>query len=39
MIFNILYHEPSAHGGATHTPFVVPRTGGDRDLEHQLTAE
>lgn len=30
---------PSAHGGASHSPFIVPRTGGDRELEHRLTAE
>ena len=30
---------PSAHGGATHSPFVVARAGGDRYLEHQLTAK
>jgi hypothetical protein len=25
-------------GGTSHSPFIVARTGGDRDLEHQLTA-
>ena len=31
--------QDSVHGGARHSPFVVDRTGGDRDLEHQLTAK
>jgi hypothetical protein len=31
--------QDSAQGGPTHSPFIVPRTGGDRELEHQLTAE
>ncbi len=34
----IVAPEP-AHGGARHSPFVVARTGGDRDLENQLAAD
>jgi hypothetical protein len=30
--------QDSVHGGDTHSPFIRPRAGGDRDLEHQLTA-
>ena len=29
---------PMANGGS-HSPFIVARSGGDRELEHQLTAE
>ena len=29
--------QKSVHGGAGHSPFVVDRTGGDRDLENRLT--
>ena len=37
VVDDLSIHE-SAHGGPSHSPFIVPRAGGDRDLEHQLTA-
>jgi hypothetical protein len=30
---------PSATGGPRHSPFVVDRAGGDRDLENRLTTD
>ena len=38
VVDDLSIHE-SAHGGPSHSPFIVPRTGGDRELEQQLTAE
>jgi hypothetical protein len=29
--------QASAHGGATHSPFIIARAGGNRELEDRLT--
>ena len=34
---NIIH--PAPNGGPSHTPFIVPRTGGDRELERRLTQD